>query len=181
MSKREQREIALAARRAMTPEARAAASAKICGRLAALPALRKARTVLSYMALDDEADLSALHEALRARGIRLVFPVSLPHGILEAREPGGWTLGPYGIREPDRANSVFVSPEEIDLVIAPCVGFDEQRCRLGHGAGYYDRFLPRCTGAAIIAAAFESQKLPAVVCEAHDLPMDTVVTERTVY
>ena len=76
MSKREQREIALAARRAMTPEARAAASAEICARLAALPALRNARTVLSYMALDDEADLSALHEVLLQRGIRLVFPVS---------------------------------------------------------------------------------------------------------
>lgn len=181
MTKREQRKIALAARRAMRPEERAAASAAICRRLAALPALREAGTVLSYMALEDEADLSALHDEMRGRGVRLVFPVSLPHGVMEAREPGGWTRGPYDIREPDRADSVFVSPEEIDLVLAPCVAFDEQRRRLGHGAGYYDRYLPRCRGAAVVVAAFESQKLPAVVCGAHDLPADTVVTELSVY
>ena len=181
MTKQEQRVIALAARRAMRPEERAAASAEICGRLASLPALRAARTVLSYMALDNEADLSALHDELRDRGVRLVFPVSLPHGMLEAWEPGGGTLGPYGIREPDRERSQPVAPEDIDLVIAPCVAFDEHRRRLGHGAGYYDRYLPRCSAAVVIAAAFESQKLPAVVCGAHDLPMDAVVTELAIY
>lgn len=180
MTKQEQRAIALAARRAMRPEERAAASAEICGRLASLPELQTARTVLSYMALDDEADLSALHETLRARGVRLVFPVSLPHGAMEVWEPVGWVRGPYGIREPDRKSSRPVSPEEIDLVIAPCVAFDEQRRRLGHGAGYYDRYLPRCT-AVVIAAAFESQKLPALVCDAHDLPMDAVATELAIY
>ncbi len=176
MSKREQREIALAARRAMTPEARAEASAEICARLAALPALRNARTVLSYMALDDEADLSALHEVLLQRGIRLVFPVSLPHGMLEAREPGGWTLGPYGIREPDRADSVFVSPEEIDLVIAPCVAFDEQRRRLGHGAGYYDRFLAGNTDKTV-CVCFAAALRDDIPTGENDLSMHRVITE----
>ncbi|MBO6041164.1 MAG: 5-formyltetrahydrofolate cyclo-ligase [Oscillospiraceae bacterium] len=181
MTKQEQRVIALAARRAMWPEERAAASAEICGRLASLPALRDARTVLSYMALDDEADLSALHELLLDRGVRMVFPVSLPHGVMEAWEPTGWVSGRYGIPEPDRRSSLPASPEEIDLVIAPCVAFDARRNRLGHGAGYYDRYLPRCSAAVVIAASFECQRLPAVKTDLHDRRMDAVVTELAVY
>ena len=181
MTKQEQRALALSARRAMGAEKRKAASEAICARLLTLPQLQTARTVLSYMALPDEADLSALHDGLRERGVRLCFPVSLPHGVMEAWEPRGWVSGPYGIREPDRGTSLPVPPEEIDLVLAPCVAFDEERKRLGHGAGYYDRYLPQCAKAAVIAAAFESQKLPAVVTDAHDRAMDAVVTEAKVY
>ena len=181
MTKKEQRALCLAARRAMGDEERQAASAAICERLLALPQLQAAKTVLSYMALPGEADLSALHDALRARGVRLCFPVSLPRGVMEAWEPRGWVSGPYGIREPDRESSLPVDPKEIDLVLAPCVAFDEGKNRLGHGAGYYDRYLPACGKAAVIAAAFESQKLPAVVTDEHDRPMDAVVTEEAVY
>ena len=179
MNKQEQRSRALAARRAMSPGRRQADSEKICKRLRELDAVREAKVILSYVALEDEADLSALHERITP-GPRLCFPVSLPGGVMEAWEPGDWKRGPYGIWEPDRTVSTKVEPEEIDLVLAPCVGFDEERRRLGHGAGYYDRFLPRCPG-TVIAVAFEVQKLPQVVTEAHDRPMDAVVTEARVY
>ncbi len=181
MTKQEQRAIALSARRAMSGNARASASAAICKRLLTLPQVQRAKTVLSYMALYDEVDLRAVNEALSDRGVRLVFPVSLPHGIMAVYEPCGWHTGPYGIREPDVSLSIPVPPEEIDLALVPCVGFDEMRSRLGHGAGYYDRYLPRCEKAAFIAVAFECQRLPAIVCEEHDRHMDAVVTEDQIY
>ena len=181
MTKQEQRSLALSARRAMRAAERASASAAICERLLTLPQLQRAGTVLSYIALYDEVDLSALHEALSVRGVRLAFPVSLSHGLMEVCEPCGWQKGPFGIREPDREHSMPVRPEEIALVLAPCVAFDEKCARLGHGAGYYDRYLPRCPRAAVIAAAFECQKLPAVICEKHDRRMDAVVTEKGIY
>ena len=178
--KAEQRRLAAAARRALSREERSSASAAICKTLRELPELREARTVLSYRALPEEADLSALHEELTARGVRLCFPVSLAGGIMEAWEPAGWKQGRYGIREPDRENSRKVEPEEIDLVLAPCVGFDARLDRLGHGAGYYDRYLPRCRAKAV-AVAFEAQRLPRVAADRFDRPVDAVVTEKKVY
>ena len=178
MSKAEERKIALAARRALIEPERESASRAICAKLLALPEVQRAKTVLSYLALWDEVDLTALHEAMEERGVRLCFPVSLPGGVLEVYEPRGFVTGAYGIREPDRAVSVPVSPGELDLVLCPCVGFDDRCRRLGHGAGYYDRYLPRCQNAFVLAVAFDCQRLPCVETDAHDFPMDAVVTER---
>ena len=180
-SRKARQRITVTARRAaLTQEKREQASAAICRRLLEMPRLQQAKTVLSYRALPEEVDLSTLHEALRQRGVRLCFPVSLAGGVLEAWEPKSWKQGRYGIWEPDRADSAKVAPEEIDLILAPCVGFDKKRDRLGHGAGYYDRYLPQ-THAAAVAVAFEAQKLPRVSADRFDRPMDAIVTEERVY
>ena len=95
--------------------------------------------------------------------------------------PGAWRAGAFGIHEPDPEQSETVPPEEIDLVLAPCAGFDEAGRRVGMGAGYYDRYLPRCRNAAVFAAAFEAQKLEKVFTEQSDRAMDGAVTEEEVY
>ena len=77
----------------------------------------------------------------------------------KAYVPGAWKTGAFGILEPDPARSELVPPEEIDLVLCPCAGFDGDGNRVGMGAGYYDRYLPRCSNAAIYAVAFEAQRL----------------------
>ena len=178
--KTRQRALITSRRAALTPEEREQASAAICRRLLEMPRVQQAKTVLSYRALPEEVDLSLLNDALRQRGVRLCFPVSLAGGVLQAWEPGSWKQGRYGIWEPDRADSVQVAPEELDLVLAPCVGFDKKRDRLGHGAGYYDRFLPQ-TRAAAVAVAFEAQKLPRVAADRLDRAMDAIVTDERVY
>ena len=110
-----QRKKARDARKAMTEEERRAASEAICARLLEMPAVQKARTILSYEALPEEADLSLLHETLGG-SVRLCFPVSLAGGVMEAWEPGAWKQGRYGIREPDREDWVIgVRPEFIRI------------------------------------------------------------------
>ena len=93
--------------------------------------------------------------------------------------PDGWRVGSYGILEPTKG--FIARPEEIDLVICPCTGFDENLNRLGMGGGFYDRFLPLCKNAKKIAIAFEAQKIPRVRVNPHDIPMDAIVTEEKVY
>lgn len=93
--------------------------------------------------------------------------------------PEGWRIGSFGIMEPVKG---FVArPEEIDLVICPCTGFDEKLNRLGMGGGYYDRFLPLCKNAKKIAVAFEAQKIERVRINEYDVPMDAIVTEDKIY
>ena len=179
MTKQEQRRLALSARRALSRGERERFSAAICERLLRLPEIREARMILSYRALPEEVDLSRLEKALSAR---IAYPLCLGGGVMEARIPEGpLRPGPYGILEPDPAASRLVLPEELAVVLVPCVAFDAARRRLGHGAGYYDRYLPGCSDARKIAVAFEAQRLPRVVADERDVPMDLVVTEERLY
>ena len=182
--KRKARQTCLQARRRLTPEERAEKSAAICERLKTLPEVRDAKCIFSYLAAEDEADLSAFHDWAIARGKRVCYPISYKDGRMEAYVPDvpdDLVKGPFGIYSPHVERSEKVAPEDIDLVLVPCVGFDEDGGRLGHGAGYYDRFLKDCPHAAAVLCAFEAQKLDACPLEERDVPVAVAVTEAKVY
>ena len=69
-----------------------------------------------------------------------------------------------------------VSPNAFDLVVVPGVAFTRQGERLGYGGGYYDRYLPRCTSARMVATAFPEQIVPHVPTEEYDLRIPVILT-----
>ncbi len=171
--KRHQRKTAIAGREGLSPAARAEKSARIVEAVRALPAYQNAKTVMLYSAVGAEADLAAL----TADGKRFCYPLCTSKTEMEAYVPCAWKTGAFGIPEPDPEQSELVPPEEIDLVLCPCAGFDGDGNRVGMGAGYYDRYLPRCRNAAIYAVAFEAQRLELVYTDEHDRKMDGIITE----
>lgn len=182
--KQAQRELCLARRRVLSGPERATKSAAICEHLTALPELQAARTVLSYRATEDEVALTAFHTWALEQGKVLAFPVSYSGGRMEAYVPQGaesWEKGRYGIWEPDPERSRLVEPGELNAVILPCVGFDASGQRLGHGGGYYDRYLPQCPKAVCVLVAFEAQRLEWVMTDPHDQRAELAVTERGVF
>lgn len=182
--KKDERKQAIAARRALSDELRRQNSAEICRRLLELPELSSVKTVFSYLAAWDEVDMTAFNTAMREKGITVAYPVCYGQGLMEAYAPetdADVCPGPYDIKSPVPERSKFVEPAEIELVIVPCVAFDRERNRLGHGAGYYDRYLPRCGEFRCICVAFEAQRLECVTMDEHDRKMDMVITESAVY
>lgn len=178
--KNAQREAALSLRRAMSVEERERAGADISDKLLALPELRIAKTVLSYLAAWDEVDLSYANRALSARGCVVAYPVCVEKGHMEAYvpdSPDALITGAYGIKSPDPSRARLLDAMDIEAILLPCVAFDESLNRLGHGAGYYDRFILRCPDAFRICAAFESQRLERVFTEEHDIKMNVIITE----
>ena len=188
----------IAARDALSAEERDRLSKSIVSCILASPVFRQAKTILIYKGIRGEVRLEALEEAvgIGAAGSseeaehadfaekRLVYPLCISKTEMIALEPLGedsWKDGYCGIQEPVREKSVEILPEEIDLVICPCTVFDEAGGRMGMGAGFYDRYLPRCTNAHIVAVAFEAQKADCVPMEPWDRPMEMVFTEKAVY
>ena len=184
ISKKEQRKKAIDARRALSSEERALFSLQLSANVSKLESFKKARTVLAYAATWDEADVSALCDLAVKLGKTVAYPVSYKGGVMDCyapQSPEDWTDGILGIRVPDTQKARLVQPEEFDLVLVPCVAFDEEKRRLGHGGGYYDRYLPKCTNAEFVLVAFEAQKLPEIAVDAHDILMNAIATEERIY
>lgn len=184
MDKKSQRLAVKAKRREIQRAEREAASAEICRKLQELPIIVNQKVIFSYMAMPEEADLSAFHQWAVEKGIVLAFPVTCGNGIMEAyapKWPCQWERDRYGILIPPTESSRLIQPEEIGLILTPCVAFDEGCGRLGYGGGYYDRYFARCPGTIRLAIAFETQKLSEVVRDTFDVSMHGVLTEKMLY
>jgi 5-formyltetrahydrofolate cyclo-ligase len=178
-AKRAMREQARAARRAIGPTARAAASDAVARRVLELPELRQVRTVLTYAATPEELDPAQLVAGLRARGVRVAYPRVCRPGELTLHwaRADELTPGHHGILEPC-ADADQAAIEDFDLVLVPGTAFDTSGRRLGMGGGFYDRLLARRRpGTVAIGLAFDEQVLGEVPAEEHDVPLDAVVTQ----
>ena len=171
------------ARRSLSHEERKSFSAKIVQRIANSPLFFSASNIMIYAALEEEVDLSSLRSLAGSRDKQFYYPrvqgedmIAISPYSLDA-----WTTGSFGIREPDPTRSTQIAPNQLDLIICPCTAFDETCSRVGMGGGYYDRFLPLCINAAVIAVAFECQKAENIPVQDTDIRMDAVFTEKTVY
>lgn len=158
----------------------AASAAEDAARLVLeLPEFAHVGTVLAYGASPEEIDPAVAVQALRARGVRIVYPRVEEPGTLGLHlVEAGQSLqrGMFGILEPS-AEWPRVPAEDIDAVIVPGVAFDEGCWRLGYGGGYYDRLLPTLRfECARIGFAYDQQILETIPAEEHDVALDAIVT-----
>ncbi len=171
----------LALRRSLSKEQRRIFSEQISQNLLASSFYKEAQKIMLYYAMPDEVDLSVFARAAQMDKKIMFYPHCISDTEMLPLTPtqDRWGKGRFGILEPDPAFSETISPAELDLVICPCAAFDQKGNRLGMGAGYYDRFLEKCTSAHIISVAFEIQKTDLIPTEPWDLPMEMIYTEKT--
>ena len=83
----------------------------------------------------------------------------------------------FGILEPKPEFCRPFAPEDIDLVLVPALAYDETGYRVGYGAGYYDRFLTKCSNALFVGLAYEIQIIESTFPSEWDIPVHKVITE----
>ncbi len=85
--------------------------------------------------------------------------------------------GAFGVREPVRKAFRPVPARELDLVLVPGLAFDRFGHRLGHGHGYFDRFLARIPKETpTVGLAFGFQVLDRLPTTSHDFAVQTILT-----
>jgi 5-formyltetrahydrofolate cyclo-ligase len=184
-AKQQMRASARAARRALEPELRRAASEAICRHLLALPRLADASVVLGYAAGAEEPDPSRALVALRDRGAAILLPRVTGDRleVVAVEDLAALAPGYLGIPEPaGPAVAMFPPSDTAGLaVLVPGVAFDPQGGRLGQGGGHYDRQLALFDGAAtaplLVGVAFTTQLVHEVPRTPHDRGVHLVVTE----
>ncbi len=180
MKKDSLRKEKIASRNALSQQQRKEFSDKIVERIVTSLEFQQAKTILLYKGIRGEVRLDALEKEDKAFAYPLCISQSEMIALLPQDETA-WAEGYFGIQEPVRENSVEIMPEEIDLIICPCTVFDERGGRIGMGAGFYDRYLAKCTNAVVAAVAFECQKAEQVPMEIWDKRMDLIYTEEAIY
>ncbi|HUF10267.1 MAG TPA: 5-formyltetrahydrofolate cyclo-ligase [Rhodothermales bacterium] len=80
----------------------------------------------------------------------------------------------WGTYEP--AAGEPVPPGRIELVVAPALGADRSGFRLGHGGGFYDRFLKE-TDCPALSLVYSECLFDSVPHDPHDVKVDLIVTE----
>lgn len=159
-----------------------------CSRFCSRSAYATAKTVLVYLHIRTELRTTSLVTNLRRDGKEIVIPFCVGNNLKLFRfsDPAELAVGGFGILEPlDSLRCLpekLARPHELDLLAVPGVAFDRRGGRIGHGRGYFDRLLRRVRPDAItLGLAFDCQLFDRVPMEAHDVPLDGVVTESATY
>jgi 5-formyltetrahydrofolate cyclo-ligase len=170
-------------RKAMPVQACAARSARIVDRLAELEPVVGARAIALFWPIEErhEVDLRALDARLRARGARVAYPGVDPEtGAMTFRfvtEADAMTEHGFGFREP-APSEPEAAPGELEVIVVPALAVDPRGQRIGYGAGYYDRTLPRFAPPATTAAvAFDFQLVSEAPSTEGDVPVGWIVTD----
>jgi 5-formyltetrahydrofolate cyclo-ligase len=178
------RKRARALRNTFPPATLAERSARIVEKLLALPAVQAAGSLSLFWPIEqrNEVDLRAFDVALRAGGKRIAYP-SIDADTREmvfrwVDRPEDMDERGLGFREPTPETALA---EQVDVVIVPALAVDGRGFRLGYGAGFYDRTLPRYRPPArAVAVIFDFQLAPELPIGPNDVAVDTIVTDARV-
>jgi len=173
--KQELRRILAQRARLLTEAERAEAGRAMACVVRRLPPWKAARTVLLFWSLPTEPDTSPLIRLALEESKTVLLPRCVSPEDMEAvpyTRDTELKPGPFGIPFPEGA----AFPGSPDLVLVPCVSASPEGVRLGHGAGYYDRYLSAHPGhwICLCLARMVTPDLPAA---GHDIRMPWVVTE----
>lgn len=161
---------------AIAPDKRAELSGRACERLLSQSIYASEKSILLYMPLQDELDISALLNGANSQGHRIALPRFLPEsGKYGAFFVGDKPLqaGAFGVLEP--ALELPVPLNQLDLIVVPGLGFDARGWRLGRGKGFYDRILSEASGVKC-GICFDEQIVEGIPVEPHDVAVDFLAT-----
>ncbi|MBQ3924802.1 MAG: 5-formyltetrahydrofolate cyclo-ligase [Firmicutes bacterium] len=182
MNKSELRKMIYNSYRDLTDDYKAQADSSIRQNIMSLPEYRDAHTVFCFVGTKDEIDTSQMIDQMIKEGKRVAVPLCTGKGIMEAKkitDRSQLNKGTFGILEPS-ADAETIPVEEIDFAVVPCVTCNKIGQRLGHGGGFYDRYLE---GAEMDCALVcrEETMTAAIPTETHDKKFDLIVTERHIF
>ncbi len=159
-------------------------SRDICNNLQSINEFIEANVVMAFISIPGEVNTSYIIDECFKLGKSVVVPkVNWENNTMFAVQIAckDQQLKPnkYGIFEPE--NSDEYSVEDIDLIVVPGLGFDENLNRLGRGGGFYDKYLSQNGCRAFkCGVAFEIQMLTNMLVCVHDQKVDLLITEKRI-
>ena len=143
------------------------------------------KIIASFISFNSEISTQFLNEFLLNHGKILCLPIiknnSETLNFIEYNLTTKLVSGKFGIMQPSDLSKELL-PE---IILTPCLAFDENGFRLGYGGGYYDKtfsYLKKIKHKFIsIAVAFDDQKIDELVHDKYDQRINYILTEKKLY
>lgn len=176
MTKEQARKVSRAEIAKMSAAEREWASGAIADALTSAEEFRKTRNIFIFLGTETEPNT----EEITGLCLALEKNVSVPR--IGGEDMQAVIITPYTDFKRNRWN--ILEPvggreaDDVALAVIPLCAFDGLK-RVGHGKGYYDRFLAR-HDCFKIGLAFDCQKVSDLHTEQFDVPLDMLITEKRI-
>lgn len=170
MTKKEVRKQARKTIKKMTKKDKEKRALEVIGLLKENDVFSRAKKVAIYYPLKHEINLLGLLEMYPDK--KFYFPKT-NKGFMDFRKVNDLTTlvdGKFDLKEP---NENAIVETLIDVYLVPCMA-TYKNYRIGHGAGYYDKYFKRLDGYKI-GIVFKELKDLKIDVEKHDIPMDIIL------
>ncbi len=141
--------------------------------------LKSVNTIGVYYPLKHEVDIRPLIDRYKGKIFALPKIENLLMYYTKYSKEDRLVKGRYNILV--TANDNIVTP---DLVVIPGIAFDLEGFRVGHGKGYYDRYLENSQNHSSIikiGVCYNDQIHPKVNSNRYDIPMNYIITDNDIY
>ena len=135
------------------------------------------KTIGIYYSMDDEVSTIYLIDYSLKLGKEVCLPRVIDNNEMEffkITDRNNLSKTKFGVLEP--TNNDLVDPKSIDLMIVPGVVFSKELYRIGYGAGYYDRYLPK-TNAYKVGLSFKETLIDVIPYDENDVKLDLIITD----
>jgi len=139
---------------------------------------RDCKSLYAYLSFNQEVRTNPIIQQAWADGKRVAVPKVVGDEMVFIWIDSFEGLAPQGafhIMEPIEDGPV--AEDETALILMPGLAFDPQGHRVGYGGGYYDRFLENEPDHPLVALCYDFQLYDRLEVEAHDVPVDVVITD----
>lgn len=138
-------------------------------------------TIISgFLPIRSEIDARPLMSELRKCGAQLCLPAVISKTEIVFRmfeRQAGLVPAGFGTFAPP-PDATILEPQ---ILLVPLSAFDARGHRIGYGAGHYDRAIAKLFDKGmkprLIGLGFECQRVDHVPDEAHDMPLEAIITE----
>lgn len=140
---------------------------------------KEAGLIFIFVGTSKEVDTIPLIEKALEEGKRVAVPKCIREGEMitkEIKSVNDLVIGKYDILEPNDS-CLVVNKKEIDLGIIPCLAADISGNRLGHGGGYYDRYLEDADFECLLVC-FDKTILEKIPVGTHDIRFKKIITDK---
>jgi 5-formyltetrahydrofolate cyclo-ligase len=149
--------------------------------LYAWPYYQQAKIMMLFLSMKHEPQMMKIIANAWLQGKTVCVPsMRQEFGVMDAaviHHMNDLVRGRLNLLEPNPINLEVLDPKIIDVIVVPGVGYDQKGNRVGMGAGYYDRFIPRAPQALLIGAVWSSQIVESIPCSYYDKPVHYLLNE----